>query len=181
MRISNRTWGTGPLSISGRGRFGDPKEVLAALVLVAALLLGACGGDAERGGSTVSGGDTSPGLTPEQIEKGIGPVTSVRLETIDEELAELGEEIFETKCSACHKLEDRYVGPALGDVLERRTPEYVMNMILNPEEMLQRHPGARELLGQYMTPMPNQQLTESDARAVLEYLREEAEEHDDDH
>src|SRR5690606_42116949 len=87
MRISNRTWGTGPLSISGRGRFGDPKEVLAALGLVAALLLGECGGDAERGGSTVSGSDTSPGLSPQQIGKGSEPVTSVARATIDEEAA----------------------------------------------------------------------------------------------
>src|SRR5690606_41598159 len=94
MRISNRTWGTGPLSISGRGRFGDPKEVLAALVLVAALLLGACGGDAERGGSTVSGGDTSPGLTREPIGQGIGRVTSERIRPLDDESAELGVEIL---------------------------------------------------------------------------------------
>ena len=34
-----------------------------------------------------------------------------------------------------------------------------------------RHPEAKKLLGEYMTQMPNQQLTPRDARAIVEYLR----------
>lgn len=160
------------------------------LVFVALLLLGACGGDQqESGGGAEAGGTDESGLTPEQLENGIGPVTNVDIDDIDDDLAESGEEIFETKCSACHKMDSRYVGPALGDVLERRSPEFVMNMMLNPEEMLQKHPDVREMLAQFMTPMPDQQLSQDDARAVLEYLREEDDErhqndqseHDDDH
>ncbi|MEX1054621.1 MAG: c-type cytochrome, partial [Rhodothermales bacterium] len=79
---------------------------------------------------------------------------------------------------ACHKMDERYVGPALGDVTERRAPAYIMNMMLNPEEMIQKHPEVKALLAQYLTPMPNQQLTEADARAVLEYLRDENEDQD---
>lgn len=160
------------------------------LVFVALLLLSACGGNQqESGGGAEAGGTDESGLTPEQLEKGIGPVTNVDIDDIDDDLAESGEEIFETKCSACHKMDSRYVGPALGDVLERRSPEFVMNMMLNPEEMLQKHPDVREMLAQFMTPMPDQQLSQDDARAVLEYLREEDDErheddqseHDDDH
>lgn len=33
-------------------------------------------------------------------------------------------------------MDERYVGPPLGDILERREPAYVMNMILSPEKML---------------------------------------------
>jgi cytochrome c len=75
------------------------------------------------------------------------------------------------KCSACHQLDDRYVGPPLRDIVEQRSPEYVMNMMLNPAEMLQRHPTARQLLAEYYTPMPSQDLSADDARALLEYLR----------
>jgi hypothetical protein len=46
-----------------------------------------------------------------------------------------------------------------------------MNMILNPAEMVEKHPEARKLLAEFMTPMPDQNLTQDDARAVLEYLR----------
>lgn len=146
-----------------------------AMLLAAALILAACGGNAESADGERAAAPEG-GLTQQQLENGIGPIESVSLGAIDAALAENGEEIFRTKCSACHKMQDRYVGPALGDVLERRTPEYVMNMMLNPEEMLQKHPEAKAMLAQFMTPMPNQQLTEEDARAVLEHLREEGSE-----
>jgi len=149
------------------------------------LLLAGCGGEngggegGREGGAASSAPSSAPaqaGLSQEELEKGIGPVRTVELGEVNDELAERGEEIFKLKCSACHRLEDRYVGPPLGTVLERRTPEFVMNMLLNTNEMVQRHPTVRELLGQYYTPMPDQGLTEQDARAVLEYLREEAHE-----
>jgi mono/diheme cytochrome c family protein len=145
------------------------------LTTLLAIALAACGGQAEEGAE-----DAVPetGLTQEQIENGIGPIRTVSLEEIDEDLAEQGEEIFKLKCSACHKMDERYVGPALGDVTERRAPAYIMNMMLNPEEMVQKHPEVKALLAQYLTPMPNQQLTEADARAVLEYLRDEKEDHE---
>ena len=113
------------------------------------------------------------GLTAEELEKGIGPIKTVSLGPIDEALEEEGEEIFKLKCAACHKIETRYVGPALGEVLSRRTPEYVMNMMLNPLEMVEKHPEVKKLLAEFFTAMPDQQLTEADARAVLEYLRAE--------
>jgi hypothetical protein len=68
-------------------------------------------------------------------------------------------------------MDQRYVGPPLGQVLERRAPEFVMNMMLNPAEMVEKHPVVKQLLAEFMTPMPNQQLTHEEARAVLEYLR----------
>lgn len=105
--------------------------------------------------------------------KGIGPVTTVALsETIDEEMAALGESIFTAKCSACHKPNKRYIGPSPAGILDRRTPEWTMNMILNPMQMVQEDPIAKNLLMEYNgTPMANQNLTEQEARAVLEYFR----------
>ena len=44
-------------------------------------------------------------------------------------------------------------------------------MILNPQEMVERHPVAKQLLAERMTFMANQNLTIEEARAVLEYLR----------
>jgi cytochrome c len=145
------------------------KTVLA-LLLACTTLIAACGGGDESEAPD-AGAAQAGGLTQEQLEKGIGPAESVSLGAIDEALAERGEEIFTMKCTACHKLDERYVGPPLNDVLDRRTPEYVMNMMLNPAEMLEKHPEAKAMLAQYLTPMPNQSLTEDDARAVLEYLR----------
>jgi hypothetical protein len=65
----------------------------------------------------------------------------------------------------------RKVGPALKDVTNRRKPEWIMNMIMNPAEMTQKDPTAKSLLGEYMTQMANQNVDEKGARAILEYFR----------
>lgn len=116
------------------------------------------------------------GLSAFQLEHGIGPVTeAVTLAaTADEALAATGKAAFEAKCTACHKLAERYVGPELGEVTTRRSPTFVMNMILNPMEMVERHPTAKALLAEYMTFMANQSVTVEEARAIVEYLRTQA-------
>lgn len=130
-----------------------------------------CGGgsgDAADGSGTA---DDQSGLSAEQMEHGIGPITAFELGELNADMAAKGEEVFRIKCSACHKTDSRYIGPELGTVLDRRSPAYVMNMILNPEQMLAEHPEARAMLAEYMTPMANQNLTEEEARAIIEYLR----------
>lgn len=115
------------------------------------------------------------GLTVFELDNGIGPIKEkIELTAIDSKLAEKGQEIFTLKCTQCHKLDERYTGPALRGVTERRTPEYIMNMILNPEEMTKRHPEAKKLLGVYANQMTFQNVTQEDVRALLEYLRMES-------
>jgi cytochrome c2 len=82
-----------------------------------------------------------------------------------------GEKIFESKCASCHKLDERYTGPAQRNVLQRVTPEFFMNTVLNPDENLEKHPHSKEMLAQYMTKMTNQNVNLKDARALLEYFR----------
>jgi len=115
------------------------------------------------------------GLTPFQMQNGIGPLTQeLKVGPVDKALAAKGEQIFNAKCAACHKMTEKYVGPPLGEVATRRTPTYLMNWVLNPQEMQERHPVARQLLAEYMTPMPNLGLTQDEARALVEYLRSQA-------
>ena len=78
-------------------------------------------------------------------DKGIGPITSVALAEINESMVAEGKELFKLKCSACHKISKRFVGPALAGVTERRTPEWIMNMILNPEVMVAENPIDKDL------------------------------------
>lgn len=105
--------------------------------------------------------------------KGIGPVKSVTLsETVDQTMADAGAVIYKEKCTACHKADKRFIGPAPKGIFERRTPEWIMNMILNPEQMVKEDPIAKQLLIDYnLSPMANQNLTEDEARKVLEYFR----------
>ena len=105
--------------------------------------------------------------------KGIGPIKELKLDaTIDDAMAMKGKEVYDRLCTACHKVEEKFIGPAPKGILNRRSPEWVMNMILNPEEMTKNDPIAKKLLMEYNgSPMANQNLTEEEARAVLEYFR----------
>ncbi len=148
------------------------------LVALAALVLGAaCGGsDAPPAQQTTaapaSAAAAGSDLTPFQLENGIGPVTeAITLGPIDKPMADAGKALFDTKCGACHKMTDKYVGPPLGEVTTRRTPAFIMNQVLNPEGMYSKHPVVKQLLGEYMTQMPNLGLTQEQARQVVEYLR----------
>ena len=106
-------------------------------------------------------------------DQGIGPFDAFTLPAaIDQDLATSGKETYEAMCTACHKAEKRFIGPSPKGILSRRTPAWIMNMILNPDEMTQKNPIARQLLIEYNgSPMANQNLTEEQARAVLEYFR----------
>jgi hypothetical protein len=70
-------------------------------------------------------------------------------------------------------MDKKKIGPALGDVLDQRTPEFVMNMILNARQMEQHDPEAKRLLEKYKVAMQDMDLNREDARAILEYLRQE--------
>lgn len=111
-------------------------------------------------------------LSDFQMEHGIGPFTeTITLNPLDNSLATRGEEIFDIKCGTCHRMDERLVGPALRDITQRRTPEFILNMILNPEEMIKKHPVVQELLAQYYTKMTFQNVSQDDAMAILEFLR----------
>ncbi len=105
--------------------------------------------------------------------KGIGDIKSITLnETIDIAMAAEGEVIYKAKCTACHRVDKKFIGPAPTGIMSRRSPEWVMNMILNPEEMVKKDPLAKELLMEFNgSPMANQNLTVEEARAVVEYFR----------
>jgi hypothetical protein len=136
------------------------------MVVLQGVAVGGCGGDS-RDRPALSEYE----LTSEQLENGIGPISSLELGELDADLVQKGAALFETRCSACHNMGARMIGPDLARVLERRSPAYVMNMILNPDEMIERHPEARALLREFMTPMANQGLSKGEARAIVEWLR----------
>lgn len=84
-----------------------------------------------------------------------------------------GKGIYELKCQACHKLSsDKLVGPGWKDVTKRREPAWVLNMITNVDMMLEKDPEAQKLLEQCLVRMPNQNITQEEARKVLEFMRQ---------
>ena len=150
--------------------------------LVAMAISCSSGGDANENEAAVDPPKSMVASTPQSLEEaekdwatdyGIGPIAEFELpETIDNTLAESGKVVYEAKCTACHKPDKDFIGPAPKGILANRTPAWVMNMILNPEEMVQKNHIARQLLIKFNgAPMANQNLTEDEARAVLEYFR----------
>jgi len=152
------------------------KNSMLTLMALSALVLFSCGGGGKskieqiREQSTIAPADPYENW---QNDHGIGPVKEFVLESsVNQELATKGSEIYQAKCTACHKPDKKFIGPAPKDILNRRTPAWVMNMILNPDEMVQKNPIAKKLLMENNgSPMANQNLTEDEARAVLEYFR----------
>ena len=104
---------------------------------------------------------------------GIGPIKELTLNsTLNSEMTSEGEKVFQSKCVTCHKISDeRGIGPGLKGITQRRRPEWIMNQILNPLEMTQKDSMSKELFSIYMSQMTDMDLTENDARNVLEYFR----------
>lgn len=123
--------------------------------------------------ATNQASDLLASKTIDLTNKGVGPVSSVTLgESIDQDMVAKGKEAYDQLCLACHRVGKKFIGPAPNGILERRTPEWVMNMMLDPEGMVKNDPLAKALLIEYNgSPMANQNLTEEQARSILEYFR----------
>lgn len=152
------------------------------LFLAVGAIMASCGGKKEekKDGFEVSRTKTEEkkaenggGVPVDLDNKGVGPIKNVDFpDEIDQEMAARGQAKFDAICVACHMVDQRMIGPAMKGVYERRSPEWVMNMILNPDGMLKEDPIAKALLKEYNNAiMLDQNLTEEEARDIAEYLR----------
>lgn len=156
------------------------KTLALILGLTLTILILACGGDP----SGQQGQTTARQAEQKKEEKvgphGVGPVTNVELtDPLNQNMIRRGRAISDVKCAACHKYEteERLVGPGYLNLTNRRTPEWIMNMILNVEVMLDRDPIAQKLLEECLVRMPNQNISKEEARDLLEFFRHLDEEH----
>ena len=91
---------------------------------------------------------------------------------LDTSMISAGKATYGLKCQSCHRLtEEKLVGPGWKDVTKRRQPVWIMNMITNVDMMLETDPEAQKLLEQCMVRMPNQNITQDEARKVIEFMR----------
>ena len=79
---------------------------------------------------------------------------------------------FESKCLACHSIGggDK-VGPDLAGVTKRRDAAWLTRWLKNPDPMVKSDPVAKELLGKYKIPMPNQNLSDAEIKEYIEYFK----------
>lgn len=151
------------------------KKILLAILSGAIFFAFACNSNSSKGNeSTSSDSSTASTATNEGSNpKGIGTHQNVQLtHPLDEKMVAEGQNIYNLKCGSCHKLtNEKLVGPGWKGVTDRRTPEWIMNFVTNTEEMLEKDTAAQNLLEVCLVKMPNQNLQEADARAVLEFMR----------
>jgi mono/diheme cytochrome c family protein len=123
------------------------------------------------GNSSESTSQAAP--AQENNPNGVGSHQKVELtHPLDQGMIAAGQNTYNVKCGSCHKLTDeKLVGPGWKGVTDRRTPEWIMNFITNTDEMLEKDTAAQHLLEICLVKMPYQNLSEQDARSVLEFMR----------
>jgi len=123
-----------------------------------------CGGAKEEANSSLPDDSVT--------QDGTGFVTAVKLaDGIEPALVKGGERVFESKCATCHALDKRKIGPPLKGVTQKRSPEWIMNIILHPGRMLKEDAAAKELFKEYRAIMTVPGIKVGEARSVLEYFR----------
>lgn len=153
------------------------KILLTGSILLTAFIY-SCGGNQEKNEAPPSPEQvqSSPAETPTATgdEQGIGKFRNVKIDpALNAAMAGKGKEVYEMKCSSCHKLgSERLVGPGWQGITSRHRPEWIMNFATNVDEMLNKDPKAQAQLEICLVRMPNQNLTDDDARSVYEFMRQ---------
>jgi mono/diheme cytochrome c family protein len=138
-----------------------------------ALALYACSGNASKPATATTPATAETANPSYDPERGAGKFTNVTISpALDKALADAGTKVYDVKCSSCHKLtEEKLVGPGWKGVTARHKPEWIMNFITNTDEMLQKDAKAQALLELCLVRMPNQNLSDEEARNVYEFMR----------
>jgi mono/diheme cytochrome c family protein len=84
-----------------------------------------------------------------------------------------GQALFESKCLSCHAIDEKVVGPALRDVHEKRTEEWLVKWIRNNEALIKS--GDKDAIAIFNDfgglAMNNfESLSEDDVKNIIEYI-----------
>ena len=122
--------------------------------------------------ASVTASDTPGDPQGVAADKGTGPFQNVTLAPPDKDKIKTGLSVFTNKCLLCHELDANKVGPPLRNATKTYSPEFILNMIVNPVEMQKSNATVKELFKKYNNvPMPDQKISQQDALAIYEYLR----------
>ena len=151
------------------------KSILLVLSLALAIACGKKEASAEDNYQPGGGEATTEAADPSSYDprRGEGKYDTVELgATLDQSMEKKGEEVPGVKCASCHKTTDeKLVGPGWKGVTERRKPEWIMNFITNPDPMIDKDPEVQAQLEICLVRMPNQGISDDEARGILEYMR----------
>lgn len=151
------------------------KKIVFLSFSLAMALLVACGGSSNKGDGSKPESMVSNDPSSYDPKRGEGKFTMESLALgagIDETKVQAGEAVRGVKCASCHKLTDeKLVGPGWKGVTSRRSPAWIMNFITNPDPMIDKDPAVQAQLELCLVRMPNQGLSDEDARNILEFMR----------
>lgn len=143
------------------------------------LSLFACGGNNTESGSSneASAASEAPATTENPSydpNRGVGKFTDVELSaTLDAALASKGKSAYDVKCGSCHKTSDeKLVGPGWKGVTQRHKPAWILNFMTNTDEMINKDPAVQAQLELCLVRMPNQNLSDDEAKSLLEFMRQ---------
>ena len=151
-----------------------------AIILGMAVFMAACGGNNSENKNTSEAAEASEATETTETgnpsydpKRGEGKFTKVDIPAkLNAAMATTGEKVYGVKCSSCHKTTDeKLVGPGWKGVTGRHTAEWIMNFATNTDAMLDKDPKAQAQLEICLVRMPNQNLTDEDARSVYEFMR----------
>lgn len=158
------------------------KKIQVLLMSMFALAVLTSCGEGENSNSSSNSGSTSVAVDDSQKgenydpKRGLGKFdeSNVDVSAFDSGMAEKGKGISEVKCTSCHKVDtdEKLVGPGWKGVTSKHTPYWIMNFITNPDPMIDVDPELQTQLELCLVRMPNQGLSDDEAREILEYMRE---------
>lgn len=142
-------------------------------LVICALIYG-CGQSGNQSTSSSPAATSGQTVSDYDPTRGEGKFDNVEVgENLNVAMAQEGKLISDLKCASCHKYTDeRLVGPGWAGVSEKHRPEWIMNFITNPDPMIDKDPELQAQLEICLVRMPNQNLADEEARAILEFMRE---------
>lgn len=143
---------------------------LFSIALAFGIALIGCGGNS---GSSQTNNAVSAAQAAYNAKKGQGKYAEFPVPaTLDAAMADAGNKTYDLKCSSCHKLTDeRLVGPGWSGVTSRHEPVWIMNFLTNVSEMIDKDPALQAQLEICLVRMPNQNVSDDEARQLLEFMR----------
>ncbi len=152
------------------------KKTLFYTAIIFAVIAAACGGNSnpKTNDDASAKTETTPSGNPSYDPKrGEGKFTEVQVSpSLDTKMAESGTNVYKLKCESCHKLTDeKLVGPGWKGITERHNAVWIMNFVTNTDAMIDKDPYVQSQLELCLVRMPNQNLTDDEARSVYEFMR----------
>ena len=150
------------------------KKIILFSCTVLVLIMYACSGGTNNSNDKASEDNaTATAVSKYDPHRGEGKFDHVDVSpALNTTMADAGKKVYNIKCAACHKLTDeKLVGPGWSGVTKKLSAEWIMNFITNPDVMIDKDPEVQAQLEICLVRIPNQNLTDEDARNIYEFMR----------